>query len=62
MQKRIERFNKSGRKSFTTVIESDQSINNKKRKREKDFIIIIFTILTGNIIIKFELNDINRSN
>jgi hypothetical protein len=61
MQKRIERFNKSGRKSFITVIESDQSTNNKKRKREKDSIIIIFTILTGNIIIKFKLDDINRS-
>jgi hypothetical protein len=43
------------------MIESDQSANNKKRKREKIFIIIIFTILTGNTIIKFKLNDINRS-
>jgi hypothetical protein len=31
MQERIERFNKSGRRFFTTVIESDQLINNKNR-------------------------------
>jgi hypothetical protein len=61
MQERIEYFNKFGRKFFIIVIKSDQLINSKKRKREKDFIIIILTILTENIIIKFELNDINRS-
>jgi hypothetical protein len=60
IQKRIKRFNKFGRKSFITVIEFDQSTNNKKRKREKDFIIMIFTILTENIIAKFKLDDINR--
>jgi hypothetical protein len=61
MQKRIERFNKSGRKLFIIVIESDQSANNKKRKREKNFIIVILTILTGNTTAKFESDDINRS-
>jgi hypothetical protein len=60
MQKRIERFNKFGRKFFIIIIEFNQSTNNKKRKREKDSIIIIFTILTGNIIIRFESDNINR--
>jgi hypothetical protein len=61
MQKRIKRFNKSGRKLFTIVIESDQSTNNNKRKREKNSIIIIFTILTKNITTKYKSDDINRS-
>jgi hypothetical protein len=43
------------------VVKSDQSANNKKRKREKNSIIMIFTILTGNTIVKFESDDINRS-
>jgi hypothetical protein len=61
MQERIERFNKSGRRPLTTVVEPDQSANSKKRKREKDPIIIILTTLTGNTITKFESDDINRS-
>jgi hypothetical protein len=62
MQKRIKRFNNSGRRLFTTVIESDQSTNSKKRKREKNSITAIFTILTENITVRYELDDINRSN
>jgi hypothetical protein len=61
MQKRIDRFNKFGQKFLTTVIESDQLINSKKKKREKISIIIIFTILTENIIVKYKSDDINRS-
>jgi hypothetical protein len=61
MQKRIEHFNKFGRKSFTTIVKPDQSANNKKRKREKDSIIVILTTLTGNTTAKLESDNINRS-
>jgi hypothetical protein len=61
MQKRIKRFNNSDRRFLITVIEFDQSANNKKRKREKNSMIIIFTTLTENTIIKYKFDDINRS-
>jgi hypothetical protein len=62
MQERIKRFNKSGRRSLTTVIEFNQSTNSKKRKRKKNSIIMIFTTLTENTTVKYESDDINRLN
>ena len=62
MQKRIKRFNNSGRRPFTTVVESDQSTNGKKRKeRERDLVIVIFTTLTGITNGGNELKNINQA-